>query len=72
MTSLSARERERDIVMGFNLISLTFGGKTSNVDATTQSASVEKVRNRRRRRIAECCIGAHRAARPGAGKERST
>ena len=46
VTSLKRSENANDdIVMGFNVISLTFGGKTYNVDATTQSASIEKVRS---------------------------
>ena len=46
VTSLKRSENANDNVeMGFRVISISFGGKTYNVDATTQSAQVDKVRN---------------------------
>jgi hypothetical protein len=46
ITSLKRSENSNDNVeMGFRVISISFGGKTYNVDATTQSAQVDKVRN---------------------------
>lgn len=45
VTSLKRSENANDNVeMGFRVISISFGGKTYNVDATTQSAQVDKVR----------------------------
>jgi hypothetical protein len=45
VTSLKRSENANDNVeMGFRVISISYGGKTYNVDATTQSAQVDKVR----------------------------
>ena len=45
VTSLKRSENANDNVeMGLRVISISFGGKTYNVDATTQSAQVDKVR----------------------------
>ncbi|MBV9879504.1 MAG: hypothetical protein JO180_03365, partial [Gemmatirosa sp.] len=46
ITQLSRSENATDkIEMGFRLVSLTFGGHTYSVDATTQTAEVSRVRN---------------------------
>ena len=67
VTSLKRSENANDdIVMGFNVISLTFGGKTYNVNATTQTAAVEKVRNQPKSKDAQkVAIGAAIGAAAG-------
>src|SRR5688500_18656636 len=46
VTKLDRSENVRDkIEMGFRVVSVTFGGRTYAVDATTQSADVARVRN---------------------------
>jgi hypothetical protein len=67
VTSLKRSENANDeIIMGFNVISVTFGGKTYNVDATTQSAAVEKVRNQPKSKDAQkVAIGAAIGAAAG-------
>ena len=67
VTSLKRSENANDdIVMGFNVISITFGGKTYNVDATTQSAAVDKVRNQPKSKDAQkVAIGAAIGAAAG-------
>lgn len=46
ITQLDRSENVRDkIQMGFKVVSVTFGGRTYAVDATTESADVSKVRN---------------------------
>jgi hypothetical protein len=46
ITQLSRSENVRDkIEMGFRVVSITFGGRTYAVDATTESADVNRVRN---------------------------
>ena len=67
VTSLKRSENANDeIVMGFNVLSISFGGKTYNVDATTQSASVEKVRNQPKSKDAQkVAIGAAIGAAAG-------
>jgi uncharacterized protein YcfJ len=46
ITQLSRSENVRDkIEMGFRVVSITFGGRTYAVDATTESADVTRVRN---------------------------
>ena len=46
ITQLDRSENVRDkIQMGFKLVSVTFGGRTYAVDATTESADISRVRN---------------------------
>lgn len=60
ITSLNRSENANDpIEMGFKVVSLTFGGKSYDVDATTQSADVSKVRNQPKKKDAQkIAIGA--------------
>ncbi len=67
ITSLSRSENANDpIEMGFKVVSLTFGGKSYDVDATTQSADVSRVRNQPKKKDAQkIAIGAAIGAAAG-------
>lgn len=58
ITELKRSENANDnVVMGFRVVSVSFGGKTYPVDATTQYARVEKVRNQPKDKDVQKVIG---------------
>ncbi|HYN82061.1 MAG TPA: hypothetical protein VES88_11205 [Gemmatimonadaceae bacterium] len=58
ITELKRSENANDnVVMGFRVISVSFGGRTYPVDATTQYARVEKVRNQPRDKDVQKVVG---------------
>lgn len=58
ITELKRSENANDnVVMGFRVVSVSFGGKTYPVDATTQYARVEKVRNQPKDKDVQKVVG---------------
>jgi len=58
ITELKRSENANDnVVMGFRVVSVSFGGKSYPVDATTQYARVEKVRNQPKDKDVQKVIG---------------
>ena len=58
ITELKRSETANDnVVMGFRVVSVSFGGKTYPVDATTQYARVEKVRNQPKDKDVQKVVG---------------
>ncbi|HLF12894.1 MAG TPA: hypothetical protein VJA26_16960 [Gammaproteobacteria bacterium] len=58
ITELKRSENANDnVVMGFRVVSVTFGGRTYPVDATTNYARVEKVRNQPRDKDVQKVVG---------------
>jgi hypothetical protein len=58
VTELKRSENANDnVVMGFRVVSVTFGGKTYPVSATTQYAQVNKVRNQPKSKDVQKVVG---------------
>jgi len=58
ITELKRSENANDnVVMGFRVVSVSFGGRTYPVDATTQYARVEKIRNQPKDKDVQKVIG---------------
>ena len=58
ITELNRSENANDPVkMGFRVVSVTFGGRTYAVDATTTSASVDRVRNQPKNKDVQKVVG---------------
>jgi len=58
ITELKRSENANDnVVMGFRVVSVSFGGRTYPVDATTQYARVEKVRNQPKDKDVQKVVG---------------
>jgi hypothetical protein len=58
ITELNRSENANDPVkMGFRVVSVTFGGRTYPLDATTTSASVDRVRNQPKSKDVQKVVG---------------
>ena len=58
ITELNRSENANDPVkMGFRVVSVTFGGRTYAIDATTTSASVDRVRNQPKNKDVQKVVG---------------
>ena len=58
ITELNRSENANDpVTMGFRVVSVTFGGRTYPLDATTTSASVDRVRNQPKSKDVQKVVG---------------